>query len=35
MHDNDLTAQEPIDEGMLAFYETLSAKTPPESVDWP
>jgi acetyl esterase len=35
VHDNDLTAQEPIDEGMLAFYETLSAKTPPESVDWP
>jgi acetyl esterase len=35
VNDHDVTAHEPIDEGMLAFYETLSAKTPPESVDWP
>jgi acetyl esterase len=35
VNDRDLAAQEPIDEGMLAFYETLAAKTPPESVDWP
>jgi acetyl esterase len=27
--------QTPIDEGMLKFYEELSAKSPPESVNWP
>ena len=35
MDEPDLTTSEPIDPGMLAFYETLSAKTPPESVGWP
>ncbi len=35
MNEPDLSTSEPIDPGMLAFYETLSAKTPPESVDWP
>ena len=25
----------PVDEGMLAFYKALSAKSPPESASWP
>src|SRR3990170_5490621 len=25
----------PVDPGMLKFYEELTAKTPPESVNWP
>lgn len=28
-------AKEPIDKGMLRFYEVLSAESPPESVQWP
>lgn len=35
MDDPDLVSREPIDPGMLRFYEALSAKTPPESVNWP
>jgi acetyl esterase len=32
---DDRSDQPPLDEGMLRFYETLSAASPPEAVNWP